>query len=860
MTLSVDLSATDHVPEGDPIRGAADALLTQVKTLQATVQDLSSEWTALPGIYADTDHDDQLYSAFTDPDADVDDVVSMARGLKAAAHTAADEFDAIRSARNTIKTVDLPAAQSRYDAAVGALDDPSDEDLARLKSTYEAPLQRSADDLVTRLTEAETTYSSAVDTAMAQRPGRAVKAHFSYGTHDPKVIEAQRLHEKAMAPGAGAADITAYYEHLAGLTPEQIEALGARHPQIRTTAPPLPTTEGDLAGWPGGAEGAAWWQGLTTEQQAALVLALPGLVGNTEGVPYTDRAAANAETLDLLDQDPALSADHRNDLKNIREALENPQQGERYLISLRHDDAQEHVLGALSIGNPDTADTVTWRVPGMGAETNGAPGMMDELQHIYDQTSGSRATVLWVGYDTPDGAHHRDTLGSSQVLSNEPAYQGAIPLAHALDSFQETRRANAQYVAGTWNLDQLPQADPQVNVAAHSYGTPTAAYALTMTEHQVDTYVMYGSVGVDPDYAPNAQALNVARDAQGNPEVYATQARGDMIAVPLGQTLSPFGGEQRISPTDDAWGAKVFSSDGGPGENNLPTTGHMGVEPEGNGYTEPGTQSLNSIAAILDGNGHLVDQIDQSWWDDLREDPASVIMEKPHDWVDRHQSDARAWVDGHQSDAQDWANRQQRHIQSGVDLLQGVTDRGIDAWQENQRWVPDAPIDWMQDRGSQAVDAVQRGADRLTDGLQTGVDYAVDSVQNGADRIVDGLQDGAEDVVRSGTDWLQETWPEVVPYGEKVYEAFEEDGFPGWADRTVDAHQEDLRGSVDETQDGVNTAVDTWQRYDVLAPDAAVDWVQKKGNETVDAAQDTTDRWIDDGQRWFHDALDELVP
>ena len=811
MPLAVDLTTTDHVPEGEPIRTAASDVLTQVKTLQTAVQDLAADWTVLPGIYSDTDHDESLYSAFADPDADVNDVVSMAHGLKDAADAAADEFDAIRTARHTILTVDLPNAQAAYDRDIEALgDDATDRDRTRLKAQHEAPVQASADALVTRLTEAETAYATAVDTAMALRPDRTVKANFAYGTRDAAVVKAKELYDQAMLPNATGEDLAAYYEHLAGLTPEQIEAVGALHPGLRVSPPPLPTTEGDLVSWPGGAEGAAWWQGLSTEQQTALVLALPGLVGNTEGVPYTDRASANLEVLDLLDQDPALSEDHRNDLTKIRQALAEVQDGHRYLISLRHADSQEHVLGALAIGNPDTADTVTWRVPGMGAETNGAVEMMEEMQHLYDGTSGERSVVLWIGYDTPDGAHHSDTLGSSQVLSNESAYQGAIPLAHALDSFQESRAANAQYVADSQGLFRAPTTDPHFNVAAHSYGTPTAAYALTMTEHTVDSYIMYGSVGVDPEYVPNAEALNVARDADGRPEVYATQARGDKIAVPLGQTLSPFGGDQRISPTDDEWGAKVFSSDGGPGDDNHATTGHMGVEPgDGYGYTEPGSQSYRWITAIMDGQGADVDLIDQSWWDDLREDPVPIIMEQPHAWVDAHQSDAQAWVDGKQDEANSWIDRQQER------------------W-----WVPNAPIDWLQDRA----------------------DSWIDGTQSDADQWVDDRQQDLEGLAERGADWVRETWPEVIPYGEQLYDAFEEGGLPTFIETT----QQDLRDTVDSRQESVQESVDTWQQEHWWVPDAPVDWLQERGDSVVDGLQDDLDDWIDEKQIQLHEKVEEM--
>ncbi len=742
MSLSVDLSATDHVPEGEPIRGAADALVAQVKTLQTTVQDLSSEWTALPGIYADTDHDDQLYSAFTDPDADVDDVVSMARGLKDAAHTAADEFDAIRTARHRIRTVDLPAAQSRYETACSTS---PPEMWPYYRSQEEQPLQRAADRLVTDLTAAESTFEASVATAMGLRPSRSVKASFAYGTHDPAVVEAQEKYDLVMGPNATAEDLAAYYEHLATMTPEQIEALAALFPQMRTAPPPLPTTEEELAAWPGGQEGAAWWRSLDPEQQDALVNSMPGLVGNTEGVPYTDRSAANMRTLLLAENDPALSAGQREDLAGIRRALEDlPPDATpaevRMLLALRVD--EEPVLAATAIGNPDTADHVTFSVPGMGAETSGTQGMMDEAQNLYDQTQDGHAVITWIGYDTPDGAQKAETLGSSQVLGNEIAYGGGISLAHALDGFQETRAHNTEHYHDVLGIES-PNIDPRVNVIAHSYGTPTSAYALTMTEHQVDTFTMYGSVGVDGDRVPHASALHVATDAHGNPEVYATNAAQDFVAVPLGQSLSPLsGGDMRISPTDDSFGAKTFSSDGDGSSPGGATTDHgaivgeNSVASDGLGYMETGSQSLNTIAAVVNGQGHTVAQIEQSPWDDRRERATNLVT---------------------------LPDRVYHTVDASVDVLQEQVGTSIDAGQDrvNALWdaVQASPVNSPADRvlmegvqvvGNGAVDAAQVIGDGVTDLVQDGAGWVHDTAGDIGAGLLEKGRDFADELEEEG--------------------------------------------------------------------------------------------------------------
>jgi len=78
---------------------------------------------------------------------------------------------------------------------------------------------------------------------------------------------------------------------------------------------------------------------------------------------------------------------------------------------------------------------------------------------------------------------------------------------------------------------------------------------------------------------PDAESLNVARDEQGRPEVYATVADQDTIASRLGNWLMPVRSvDRRITPTSSGFGGKAFSSDGDSTSSGKATTGHGMVE------------------------------------------------------------------------------------------------------------------------------------------------------------------------------------------------------------------------------------------------------------------------------------------
>lgn len=158
---------------------------------------------------------------------------------------------------------------------------------------------------------------------------------------------------------------------------------------------------------------------------------------------------------------------------------------------------------------------------------------------------------------------------------------------------------------------------------AHSYGTTVVANALTIVKHEVASFSMAGSAGLDAGTVTSLRQLNVAETAPGQQAIYASHAGEDRLA-PLGLVLG-----RRANPNanfqyehaQNYSGAFYYSSDGltaETGEAFAPTDGHsvigqkstqwfhldrhirhgLGFEAtEGHGYWDLETQSLRNLAA-----------------------------------------------------------------------------------------------------------------------------------------------------------------------------------------------------------------------------------------------------------------------
>ena len=332
-------------------------------------------------------------------------------------------------------------------------------------------------------------------------------------------------------------------------------------------------------------------------------------VGNLEGVPYWARSTANALVLNqrlveverqieqlegtvasagdgsraLAQELTALYAD-RKALRNINAALtKKGSDGKRFLISLTD---HHPPLAAVSIGDLDRAQSVTWAVPGMDTTTADMTTWARAAQNIADEQTDvagapDRAVVAWVGYATP---------GPEDVLLMDKAKKGGQRLADSIRGFSAVR--------GTDHVE--------TNVVAHSYGTTTGAVALAERGVHIDRFVALGSAGL-PDGLDGAEQLHADH-------VFAAQAKdGPTGNTGEGDEWATFGREKsfghHVDPTAQSFGATVFGADGGTGSEGQTLSSvlhHAPVFKDHRGYLDRGTESLHNVALATTGQDELL--------------------------------------------------------------------------------------------------------------------------------------------------------------------------------------------------------------------------------------------------------------
>ncbi len=345
----------------------------------------------------------------------------------------------------------------------------------------------------------------------------------------------------------------------------------------------------------------SWWGGLTFAQREVLITDRPDLVGNLEGVPSAIRDRANRLVLDrrLRDtrreidrlensshavphgtQSPAIEAarEQLRSLESIFLSARTPAGlAPRFILSLTDDVPP---LAAVSVGDVDTADTVTFAVPGMGTTTAGMEDWTNAAQRLASEQdrldpAHSHAVVAWIGYETPPA-------NNPAVWGVEYAERGAPRLADALLGFSAVRP------------------DAALNVVAHSYGTTTASLALVEGDVWVDSYVLVASAGLHPTVA-HASDISAAH-------VYAAQAQDVALVDPAPGDRWAWVGrpsqEHPVNPMSSDFGSIRFSVDGRDGSG--PVRDHSASTVDGGGYFDSGTESIRNIARATTGQGGSV--------------------------------------------------------------------------------------------------------------------------------------------------------------------------------------------------------------------------------------------------------------
>lgn len=245
-----------------------------------------------------------------------------------------------------------------------------------------------------------------------------------------------------------------------------------------------------------------------------------------------------------------------------------------------HDGA---LTAAISHGDLDTAKYVNVDVSGMGSAVEGIANDAKAGRNLYaaidraaggSSASGGTAVVTWIGYRSP---------GFTTVNSLAHAQAGAPELSAFVDGIIEQRATG-------------DNSSVRFTVFAHSYGSTTAALALSQTLNTVDSFVAYGSAGL-----ANGTTVN---NINAN-KVFATQASGDQTAK-WGQLTT-----HQVVPTE-LDGVHCFSAEEAPGLKRV--TAHAKVTESGAvsvanpgglvGYATRGTRFLET-AATISVNGEI---------------------------------------------------------------------------------------------------------------------------------------------------------------------------------------------------------------------------------------------------------------
>ena len=306
---------------------------------------------------------------------------------------------------------------------------------------------------------------------------------------------------------------------------------------------------------------------LTPEEQAALAVTNPSLVGNLDGVPVNVRFAANRISIQkeydeeseylngLAKNDPAYKRTKdrvdtlRNFLKpraksfidpntNKKTTVEVPRQFlvfDAHYGSTADPKASPFPDGRVAevVGDLETAENVAFRVPGITNRLDNFDGFSSGGYDLVQDGNVERsdtAVVSWLGYDTPE-------IGDSV----DPAK--AEVGGRQLNAFRQGISVNLQ-------------PDAKTSIFAHSYGTLVTSKALQNGLTNIDNVTFMGSPGLGPNIH------SVADFHMPNTKFYAMRAPEDPVSYTQGHGDDPADFKDIIRlATDGAKGHSQYYSE-----------------------------------------------------------------------------------------------------------------------------------------------------------------------------------------------------------------------------------------------------------------------------------------------------------
>jgi pimeloyl-ACP methyl ester carboxylesterase/uncharacterized protein YukE len=388
----------------------------------------------------------------------------------------------------------------------------------------------------------------------------------------------------------------------------------------------------------------AWWDGLTREEQLAIISASPGSIGNLDGIPAWARSDANETSMtrdlaawELLEENGTLTDDEETWLANARAAEDaladtrarvDPVTGEPLVSQLYlYDPAAFDGDGrvAVSVGDLDSADNVSVSVPGLTTDMSAIVGNVGNVQDLYDASRSmhpdqTMAGLSWIGYDAPSG------WDSGAVGFEGSATDGGNRLADTLDGLRASQDDRSH-----------------LTVIGHSYGSTTMGHALSDHDVDVDEAIAIGSPGL----GANADDVNEIDVPDGH---FFVGRNSDDPVADLGDKGwvnkgTAFGAGLGNDPSTDDFGGRRFEAeDTGrtnpdqpfdvPGLDPGEILDHANSIEMHTSYYEPDSESLWNMSQIV--TGHTgdddimnADHVYDPWYDGPRDPEKDADVDQP---------------------------------------------------------------------------------------------------------------------------------------------------------------------------------------------------------------------------------------
>jgi Alpha/beta hydrolase len=315
------------------------------------------------------------------------------------------------------------------------------------------------------------------------------------------------------------------------------EALNPAHAPQAPTAPagawPVPLAD-VVAGWSaiGQDRIANQIAAMTPEQRQRLVDEFPKQVGNTDGVPWGMRVAANRVNIAQAIADErrgagpgsqARVAFYQDLLAEVDDPTRSGRRVDRQILAFDPDRASLIELN----GNLATARSVAVMVPGMNTTIEDSAANTRTARRFVSATRGEVATITYLGGAFPHGAN----VATGVVDAADPRY--ALDMAPRLVAFSEDVERT---------VDATGRAVP-VTYIGHSYGGSIlgTAEVFGLTADRT-LYLAAAGAGVGVDDPSDWH--------NRNPDVlrFSMTAPGDLIGLVQGNPASPHGADPDQMP------------------------------------------------------------------------------------------------------------------------------------------------------------------------------------------------------------------------------------------------------------------------------------------------------------------------